>query len=162
MRALEQLAGIRAQPLSQVAAVLLKTLERDCRAAHRGLTAQQVCEQRLVVRPLRVRRLEYRQRGRVRTRPAGRPGQDHPRGVRVRGGGPPDLRERAVVSVSGAGQAGRQRQGLSRQPFGRGRVPVELGRGRPHELCEPGAVHLARRGSQPVADAVADDRVRPA
>ena len=103
--------------------------------------------------------VEHRQRGRVRTRPAGRPGQDHPRGGRIRGGGPPDLRERAVVPVSCPGQAGRQRQGLPRQPFGGGRVPVEHGRGGAHELCEPGAVDLSRRGPQPVPGALADDRV---
>ena len=58
MRALEQLAGIRAEPLAQVAAVALEALERYRRAAQGGFAAQQVREQRLVVRPLRVRRRE--------------------------------------------------------------------------------------------------------
>jgi ABC-type transport system involved in cytochrome c biogenesis ATPase subunit len=112
--------------------------------------------------PLSMRRRQDRQRGRVRARPAGCPRQDHPRGGRIRGGGPPDLRERAVVPVNGPGQAGRQRQGLPRQPLGGGRVPVEHGRGGAHELREPGAVDLAWRGPQPVPGAVADDRVRTA
>ncbi len=114
VRAAEQLTGIRAEPLAQVPAVVLEALERYRRAAHGGLAAQQVREQRLVMRRPGLRRLEYRQRGRVRTRPAGGPGQDDPRGVRVRGGGPPDLGQRAVVPVRHPGQAGGQRQGFPR------------------------------------------------
>ena len=162
MGAPQQFPGIRAELLTQVPAVALETLQRDRRAAHGGLAAEQVREQRLVMGRLSLRRLQHRECGRVRTRPAGRPGRDHLRGGRVRGGGPPDLRERAVVPVGGPGQAGRQRQGLPRQPGGGGRVPVEFGGGGAHELRQPGAVDLGRRGPQPVPDAVADDRVRTA
>ena len=106
-----------------------------------------------------MRGREHRERGRVRTRPAGRPGQDHPRTGRIRGGSPPDLRQRALVPVSYPGQAGRQRQGLPRQPSGGRRVPVELGQGGAHELRDLGAVDLSRRGPQAVPDTLADDRV---
>jgi len=44
MRALQQLTGIRAEPLAQVPAIALETLERCRRAAHGGLAAQQVRE----------------------------------------------------------------------------------------------------------------------
>jgi hypothetical protein len=107
-------------------------------------------------------RREDRQRGRVRARPAGGPGQDHPRGGRIGGRGPPDLGQRAVVSGGGRGQASRQFQGLPRQLLGGGRVLVEHGYGGPHEFGQPAAVDLTRRGPEPVADGVADDRVRAA
>ena len=162
MGALQQLAGIRAEPLAQVPAVPLEALERYRRAAHGGLAAQQVREQRLVVRPLRVRRREYRERGRVRTRPAGRPGQDHPRGVRVRGGGPPDLRSGPSSPSATPDRPAVSARASRASPSAAAASRSSCGRGGPHELREPGAVDLARRGPQPVAGAVADDRVRAA
>jgi hypothetical protein len=50
VRALQQLTGIRAEPLAQVPAVALEPVERRRRAADRGLAAQQVREQRFVLR----------------------------------------------------------------------------------------------------------------
>ena len=44
MGALQQLTGIRAEPLAQVPAIALETLERCRRTAHGGLAAQQVRE----------------------------------------------------------------------------------------------------------------------
>ena len=162
VRALQQLAGIRAEPLAQVPAVALETLERGRRAADGGLAAQQVRQQRLVVRPLRVRRLE-RPAARPRARPSGwTPGPGSPaRWPRPRRppGGPP----RAGRRPRQPPRAGRpSAPGPPAPARGGGRVPVEHGRGGAHELREPGAVDLARRGPQPVPGAVADDRVRAA
>ena len=162
VRALQQLAGIRAEPLAQVPAVALETLERCRRAADRGLAAQQVREQRLVLRRLRMRRLEDRQRGRVRARPAGRPGQDHPRGGRIGGGGPPDLRQRAVVPVSGPGRPAASARASRASPSAAAASRSSTAAAARTSSRQPAAVDLARRGPQPVPGAVPDDRVRAA
>ena len=160
---LEQLAGIRAEPLAQVPAVPLEALERCRRAADGGLAAQQVREQRLVLRPLRVRRRE-RRAARPRARPPGW----------TPGPGSPARRPRPRRRPAGPPPAGRR----PRQPAAdRPAVSARASRASPPAAAasrssaaaaartscrEPGAVDLARRGPQPVPGAVADDRVRTA
>ena len=105
VRPLEQLAGIGAEPVAQVPLVARESLKRRRRATDGGLAAQQVRQQRLVLRPLRVRRLERGQRVRVRPGPAGRPRQDQPGAAASAAAGARTSASGPGVAVAHPGQA---------------------------------------------------------
>ena len=158
MRPAQPLAGIGAEPVEQVLTVGLVALERRPGPAHRGLAAQEVGEQRLVVGAVGVRSL---QRGQCPGMGAGAArglGQEQPGGREVAGRLAADLGQRTVV-VGGSGQSVRDGQRIAGQGDGAVGVVVQR-RGRvAHEGGEPDGVDLGRVDAEPVAGGVAHDRV---
>ena len=158
MRLPQPLARARAEPLAQVAPVALEPLERRAGPAHRGLAAQQVGEQRLVVGALGVRRLQRGQRLGVRSRSGSRPARGRP--ARPRRPRPP----RARTRPSGPSSSRRREQPVGqRERLARERAAAAASRparaAASRRARQPRGVDLGRADAEPVAGRVADDRV---
>ena len=163
MGALQLLARIGAEPFAHVLPVALEPLERRGGSTDDRLAAQEIGEQRLVVGPLGLRRFERRQRVGVRAGSAQCLRQDHVSGRDVGRGRLADVVQRpGVVCRGGRRPAVGHLQRLARKRDRRRGIAFERGRGLANERRQPGAVDLGRSDAEPIADAVADDRIRPA